>query len=98
MNQIVRIDLVDEDQMPVLAELRIGPKMVEVRCREELFGVSDRKALRSFLSDPKATDGVFKCEGICWLWNGWDIGLCIRDVVPACFLRPHVVEHLRLYL
>jgi hypothetical protein len=101
----VRLDLVDVGHRPVVAELDIGRDTVEVRYRsrdhasqDRPVAVLERKALSAWLAHP---DGLLTCgdDGqMSWGWSGLGVFVHIRDLVPSCFLRPDVIEHLRLYL
>jgi hypothetical protein len=93
--QTLRVDAIDQDHLAVVVELSLRRDTVEVRCRNKLAGIADRDTLRSWLRDPQ---GIYEYDDMAWLWNGYAVGVCIRNMLPTNLLRPHVVENLRMFL
>lgn len=93
--QKLRLDVEDRLGAPLILDVSIRRDTVELRLRDVLVGVADRGRLREWLGTPA---GRFVCDELTWLWNGYSVGISVRDQVPASLLRAHVVETLRLYL
>ena len=93
--QKFRLDVEDRLGAAVVLDVSIRRDTVEVRMRDVLVGIADRGKLREWLRTP---DGMFVCDDLTWLWNGFCIGIYVRDLVSASPLRAHVVETLRMYV
>lgn len=93
--QKFRLDVEDRLGAAVVLDVSIRRDTVELRMRNVLVGIADRGKLREWLRTP---DGMFVCDDLTWLWNGFCIGIYVRDLVPASLLRSHVVETLRMYV
>lgn len=93
--QRMRLDVEDHLGAPVVLDVSIRRDTVELRVQDTLMGIADRDRLREWL---RAPDGMFVCDELTWLWNGFSVGIHVRDLVPASQLRSHVVETLRMYL
>jgi hypothetical protein len=93
--QKFRLDVEDRLGASVVLDVSIRRDTVELRIRDALVGIADRNELREWLRIP---DGMFVCDDLTWLWNGYSIGIHVQDLVPASQLRAHVVETLRMYM
>jgi hypothetical protein len=93
--QKLRLDVEDREGAAVVLDMSIRRDTVELRVHDALVGVADRDRLREWLRVP---DGMFVCDELTWMWNGYTVGVHVRDLVPASQLRAHVVETLRMYL
>ncbi len=93
----VRIDLIDADRRPVVAEVDIRDDTVEIHCRDlyrgSLVAIQDRAQLRDWLADPLGTlvadDASWGSAGHGGIW------LSVPDLVQSCWLTPDVVDRLR---
>jgi hypothetical protein len=93
--QKLRLDVEDRAGGAVVLDVSIGRDTVELRLHDMVVGIADRGSLREWLRIP---DGMFVCDELTWMWNGYTVGIHVRDLVPASQLRAHVVETLRMYL
>ena len=93
--QKIRLDVEDRLGVSVVLDVSIRRDTVELRLQDALVGIADRDRLRAWLSTP---DGMYACDDLTWLWNGFCVGVHVEDLGSATMLRPHVVEMLRMYL
>lgn len=90
--QNLRLDVEDRVGAAAVLEVSIRPETVELRLRGTLVGITDRAMLRRWVRRP---DGMYVCDELTWLWNGYSIGIYVRDQIPASLLRSDAVETLR---
>ena len=93
--QKFKLDVEDRLGATVVLDVSIRRDTIELRLQDTLVGIADRDQLREWL---RAPDGMFVCDDLTWLWNGFCIGIYVQDRVPASLLRAHIVETLRMYV
>jgi hypothetical protein len=93
--QNLRLDVEDRVGAAAVLEVSIRRDTVELRLRGTMVGITDRPMLRRWVRQP---DGMYVCDELTWLWNGYSIGIYVRDQIPASFLRPKSAETLRKHL
>lgn len=95
ISQHVRLDLADIGHRPLVAELEIRTDTVTVRCRDQLIAEISRWELSEWLAHPEGTLACGDDGQMIWGWSGLGVWIYLRELVPTCFLRPDVVDHLR---
>jgi hypothetical protein len=93
--QKFRLDVEDRLGATVVLDVSIRRDTIELRLQNALVGIADRDQLREWL---RAPEGMFVCDDLTWLWNGFCVGIYVRDRVPASLLQAHIVETLRMYV
>jgi hypothetical protein len=92
---ILGLDLVGARHEPVKADISVQRNRVDFWCNDRRVGTADRWQLRQWLNSP---EGVFDCEEMSWFWEGWHVGVRIKDVVPGYYLPANVVAGLRHHI